>query len=227
MESGSLIDLDDHQQDAHAQQSVDKPVYEVSLSGHGLEGLPAGSSAVTADSTLHNADPFAGLEAMAPIQASDSAYNDVVTPDPASAAQQGHVQNSQLHHEPVQHSQQHTQDSSSAVSLKAAAERAAHTSDVLQRHSIEQGECNAKLRWVNLCFPATMPPLVPSMPVAPQWQSSTWHPQLSCLFPCHAEEVAPCWQCLDLHANSTSCTPAFFLVPAHPSTLQERPPTPH
>lgn len=145
MESGSLIDLGDHKQAAQVQPNSDTAVFEVSLSGHGLEGLAAGSSAVTADSTLHNADPFAGFDSMAPSQASGSGNIDSHPSDPASAAQQEPVQHTQMHHEPSHHGQ-HSQDSSSAVSLKAAAERAARTSDVLQQHSIEQGECNAKLR---------------------------------------------------------------------------------
>jgi hypothetical protein len=137
-QQAALIDLLDEQPLAAAtmQQHAGGASLEVSLSGQAHSTAPGAVSTVSADSAANNGDPFAGFEAgphEASLEAtgSGSSKSQHAGPDP-----QGHGQ----------HQQQQQDALSSAACLKAAAERAARTSDVLQQHSMEQGESNAKLR---------------------------------------------------------------------------------
>jgi hypothetical protein len=141
MEQGCLIDFDEQPTAAPAQPQAPDTSLEVSLSGHPPAALPAGQAAVTADSNSTNTDPFAGFDALMPQHRAGEVGSSSTTPQAGSGPQE---QQQQPAPSPAQ--QDHQQDTSSAACLKAAAERAAHTSDVLQQHSIEQGESNAKLR---------------------------------------------------------------------------------
>lgn len=136
-QQAALIDLLDEQPPAagRLQQQTGGASMEVSLSG---QAPTAAHGVVTADSATNNGDPFAGFEAV-PHQPSSEA-----TGSGSNKSQHAVPDLQEPGHE--QH-QQHQQDAlSSAACLKAAAERAARTSDVLQQHSMEQGESNAKLR---------------------------------------------------------------------------------
>lgn len=133
-QQAALIDLLDEQPPAAAsmQKHTGGASLEVSLSG---QGPTAAQGVVTADSGTNNDDPFAGFEAV---------------PHQPSSEATGSGSNKSQHAVPdlqqEQHQQQQQDTLSSAACLKAAAERAARTSDVLQQHSMEQGESNAKLR---------------------------------------------------------------------------------
>lgn len=142
---GSLIDLLDDPAKSECSG------LDLSLSGHfPAAGMPVpaaeGQGANTADTTGQGADPFAGFAALVP-QHSSGTTEVRVEQQPAPAQQdtlQGPQQPSPANAAVVAS----TADSndSCAASLQAAAERAARTSDVLQQHSVEQGESNAKLR---------------------------------------------------------------------------------
>lgn len=144
MES-SLIDLLDGPVKPECSGGLD-----LSLSGHcPAAGTPVpateGQGAETADSNGQGADPFAGFAALVPQQGIVPAEG--IVNQQSAPAQQNPLQEPQ----PSPASQapgDSIADSSDscAASLKAAAERAARTSDVLQQHSMEQGESNAKLR---------------------------------------------------------------------------------
>lgn len=131
----AVIDLLDEQPPvaARLQQHTVGASLEVSLSG---QAPTAAQGVVTAESASNNGDSFAGFEAV-PHQPSSEATGS------GSNKSQHAVPDLQ---EPGQHQQQQQGALSSATCLKAAAERAARTSDVLQQHSMEQGESNAKLR---------------------------------------------------------------------------------
>jgi hypothetical protein len=139
-EQGCLIDFDEQPMAAAAQSPALGTSFELSLSGHPPAALPAGQAAVTAHSNSTNTDPFAGFDALMPQHRAGEAGSSSQPPQAGSAPE---GQQQQPVPSPAQQDQQNT---SSATCLKAAAERAAHTSDVLQQHSIEQGESNAKLR---------------------------------------------------------------------------------
>lgn len=141
MEQGCFIDLDEQPMAASAQSQAPDTPLEVSLSGHPPAVLPAGQAAVTADTNSTDTDPFAGFDALMPQHSAGEGSSSSKTPQVGPGP---HEQQQQPTPRPAQ--QDHQQDTSSAACLKAAAERAAHTSDVLQQHSIEQGESNAKLR---------------------------------------------------------------------------------
>jgi len=118
---------------------------EASFAGDVAAGQRAGLDAVTADSNSQS-DPFGGFESLLPQTGSSTVQKGLLQSHEAGTMQQEHQE---LPHSPAQHKQQaQDPDSSSAACLKAAAERAARTSDVLQQHSMEQGESNAKLRYV-------------------------------------------------------------------------------
>lgn len=144
MEQGCLIDLDEQPTALSTHLQSAETIMELSLSGHAPTGQSAGQGTITADSNKD--DPFAGFEALASQPRLDATESTSTTSQQAASAQKeqqelpaGSPAQQALQHEPAQ-------DTSSDARLKAAAERAARTSDVLQQHSIEQGESNAKLR---------------------------------------------------------------------------------
>jgi hypothetical protein len=143
MEQGCLIDFDEQPTAAPAQSQAPDTSFEVSLSGQPPAAFPAGQATVTADSNSTNTDPVAGFDALMPQHRVGEVESSRKTLQAGSGPQE-QQQQQQPASSPAQQDQQ--QDTSSAACLKAAAERAAHTSDVLQQHSIEQGESNAKLR---------------------------------------------------------------------------------
>lgn len=146
MEQGSLIDLDEQPTALSTHQQSAETTMELSLSGHAPAGQSAGQGTVTADSNSNKDDPFPGFEALASQHRPDATEAISTTTQQAASAHQ--EQQQQPGSSPAQQELQHeaAQGTSSDACLKAAAERAARTSDVLQQHSIEQGESNAKLR---------------------------------------------------------------------------------
>lgn len=143
----SLIDLDEQPESSDAPTMSNKghTEQEVSLSGTldsaGQAGGGLGAVETVGSKTVEpqmDADPFLGFE---------TALLQPINTKPA----QPDMQEEQAAQPPAQQQQGHdaarsSSSGGSAACLKAAAERAARTSDVLQQHSIEQGESNAKLR---------------------------------------------------------------------------------
>lgn len=138
-----LIDLTEERKE-HSESGTRHP--EASFAGDVAAGQRAELAAVTAADSNSHSDPFAGFESLLPQAGSSTGQNVVFQSHQAGTPQQEHQE---LPDSPAQHKQQaQDPDSSSAACLKAAAERASRTSNVLQQHSMEQGESNAKLRYV-------------------------------------------------------------------------------
>jgi hypothetical protein len=140
---GSLIDLLD------GPAKPDGSGLDLSLSGHFYAAgapVPAanGHGVETADSIGQSADPFAGFAALVPQHSAGTPIASVKQ-QPAPA-QPNPMQEPQPSTANKPHADIFNSNDSCAASLQAAAERAARTSNVLQQHSMEQGESNAKLR---------------------------------------------------------------------------------
>lgn len=121
---------------------------DLSLSGHVASGQqPAAAAGGPGAETADVTDPFAGFADLMPHHGTGVAQGGSIEQQPAPEQQDltQEQQETPAQHMPLGRRHSST-DGSCAAALKAAAERAAHTSDVLQQHSIEQGESNAKLR---------------------------------------------------------------------------------
>ena len=142
MDTGCLIDLDEGPTGPQGNSSNHTPSLEPSFAGQAAEIKHDGQTET--EDSKQEADPLAGFEALAALQPAATASTSTHQACETSSAQQDTKQpNAGLHSRQQQSS---AVQANRTACLKAAAERAARASDVLQQHSMEQGESNAKLR---------------------------------------------------------------------------------